>query len=414
MIIAAEALAAVEAIDVHKMIAGTLSPEFLLTAACCRWPPSDERAAAIRVAARKISDWGRFLSVIKNHRVAVLVFKALRAATIEIPPAALAELDAIVQTNAPRGLRLAAETVRLQSLLIEGGISNLVLKGVALERLAYDSIAAKQTRDIDLLVPPERAEQALNLLEGDGYSLSLPAKRLSAIQRRALIRHAREVELIKPGTKVRVELQWRAANNPVLLRGIDAHAAAQTVMLSEGTNVRTLAPDGLFAYLCVHGAHHAWSRLKWLADLSALIASTKPDLEQLYRHARSVGAGLCAGQALLLCQNLFGLKLPAAIAAELQTSQRCQRLVAVAMAAMAASNLAAERDLGVRAVTRELRNQFLLGRGLRFYAVQCRLALVGVADIVRLPLPAPLHFVYPLLRLPLWLWRRARLAFAPL
>jgi hypothetical protein len=38
----------------------------------------------------------------------------------------------------------------------------------------------------------------------------------------------------------------------------------------------------------------------------------------------------------------------------------------------------------------------------------------GVADIVRVPLPRPLHFIYPLLRLPLWLWRRAKLAFAPL
>jgi Uncharacterised nucleotidyltransferase len=390
------------------------SPELLLAAACCRWPSSNEGAAAVRAAAQQISDWDSFLGVVKNHRVAVLVQRSLRRMAVEMPAAVEEELDHLAQRNVRRGLALAAETVRLQSLLTAAGIPNLVLKGVALEQLAYGSIAAKQTRDIDLLVPPESGEEALHLLERTGYALSLPAMKLSTIQRRALIQYAREVELVEPRTKVRLELQWRAADNPVLLSGIDAHSAAQVIALSDNANVCTLAPDDLFAYLCVHGAHHSWSRLKWLADLNALIGSTKPDLEQLYRHAQSVGAGLCAGQALLLCRDLFGLELPTAVERELRTNKRCQRLVAIATAAMERSIFSAERDTGTRAVLRELRNQFLLGQGLAFHAAQCRLAYAGVGDIVRIPLPRPLHFIYPLLRLPMWLWRRAKLAFAPL
>lgn len=64
-------------------------------------------------------------------------------------------------------------------------------------------------------------------------------------------------------------------------------------------------------------------------------------------------------------------------------------------------------------VMREIRYQFLLGRGLAFYAAQCHLVLVGAADIVGLPLPRPLHFIYPLVRLPMWLWRRLKLAWTP-
>ena len=414
MIVAAEAPAAVEAVDTKKMIVGALAPEFPLTVAGSRWPASDERAAAIRAAAQDISDWDCFLSVVKNHRVAVMVHRSLRAAAVKIPVAVDQELDAIAHNNICSALKLAAETVRVQGLLDAAGIRALVLKGVALEQLAYGSIAVKQTRDIDLLVPPEHAEAALQIIERDGYTLALPATKLSRIQRRALICFAREIELVNPRTKVRLELQWRASDNPLLLKGVDAHAATQTVTLSQGASVRTFASDDLFAYLCVHGAHHSWSRLKWLADLNALIASSKPDLEHLYGHAQAVGAGYCAGQALLLCQKLFGLQLPSVIADELETNKRCRRLVAIAMAAMTASNAAAEKEYGTRAVLRELRNQFLLGRGWAFHATQCRLTLVGVADIVRLPLPAPLHFIYPLVRLPLWLWRRAKLAVAPL
>jgi len=391
-----------------------MSSEFLLTAACCGWPPSDRRAAAIRDAANEVSEWDRFLCIVKRHRVAVQVRHALGEIVKELPPAISKQLDTIVERHVRRGLRLAAETVRLQNLLAAAAIPNLVLKGVALEQLAYGSIAAKQTRDIDLLVPPECAERALQLLERDGYTLSLPVTTLSTIQRRALIRYAREVELAEPRTQIRVELQWRGADNPVLLFGIDAHSLAQTVALSEDASVRTLAPDDLFAYLCVHGARHSWSRLKWLADLNALVVSKNCVIEQLYRHAQSVGAGLCAGQALLLCHQLFGLELPATIAQQLRTNKRCARLVGAAMAAMARSNGAAGQDSGMRGVLRELRYQFLLGRGFAFYAAQWRLACAGVADIARVPLPRPLHFIYPLLRLPLWLWRRAKLAFAPL
>jgi hypothetical protein len=174
-----------------------------------------------------------------------------------------------------------------------------------------------------------------------------------------------------------------------------------------------LATDDLFAYLCVHGARHSWSRLKWLADLNALIASRNLDIEQLYRHAQNIGAGLCAAQALSLCQRLLGLKLPASLNHEFEANKRCRRLTAIAMRAMMASHAATERDPGIRGVARELRNQFLLGRGLRFYTAQCRLAFAGTADIVRMPLSRPLHFIYPLLRLPLWLWRRIKLAFSP-
>jgi hypothetical protein len=392
---------------------GAPLPEFALAAACCRWQPSEERNFAIRAATQYVHDWDCFLRIVKRHRVTGLAGEALRCAGVALLPQIAGELAALVGRNIRRSMKLAAETGRLQGLLAASGIPVIVLKGVALEQLAYGSFAAKQTRDIDLLVPPERAEAALLILENDGYTLSLPAKRLNKMQRRALIRYGREVELLDPLRRVRVELQWRVADNPLLLKSVDARAATQTVSLSERAVVRTLAPEDLFAYLCLRGARHSWSRLKWLADLNALVVSSGADIEHLCRHAQKVGAGICAGQALSLCQLLLGLKLPTTLADELQTNKRCRKLVAVALTALTAPHILSDRDPGIRGVARELRNQFLLGRGLRFYTGQCALAFAGTADIVRLPLPRPLHFIYPLVRVPLWLWRRIKLAFSP-
>ena len=393
-----------------RQVGDAVTPEFLLAAACCRWPPSDDRNRAVRAAAANIVDWKDFVRMIRRQRIAGLVHDALSSAGIELPSAVAAALAARMRRIVRRDLMVATESARLQRVLDAAGIPVLVLKGAALAQLAYGSAATKQTRDIDLLVPPDRAEAALQILEAEDYALSSPAKHLSARQRRTLVRYAREAELVRRSKRLPVELQWRAADNPLLLKGVDAHSPAQSVTLANGASLRTLAPDDLFAYLCVHGAHHSWSRLKWLADLNALIAANAADIAHLYRHAQRVGAGLCAAQALLLCRQLLGLALPAALVDEIKVNKRAERLAAIALAALTARGVATEHDAGFLGVMRFVRTQFLLGRGWRFYAAQCRAVAVAPADAIRWPLPSALHFLYPLLRLPLWLRRRAAAA----
>jgi Uncharacterised nucleotidyltransferase len=396
----------------------TFSPGFVLTAACCRWPASEARTTAIRAAAADIADWDEFFRQVKRHRVIGLVQEALSedvlsSAGIQLPPAVAQALAAQARRIALLNLNYAAETARLQRAFADAGIPAPVLKGVALAQLAYGSLKTKHARDIDLLVPADQAEAALRLLERDGYTLSSPARHLNDSERRSLIRYGREAELVHRGRKLQLELHWRAADNALLLKGVDAHAATQDVTLSDDVRVRTLALDDLFAYLCVHGARHAWSRLKWLADVNALIASQTrgdADVEQFYRHAQKIGGGLCAGQTLLLCHDIFGLQLPAGLAAEIAANKRVVKLVAIARAAMTTLRTGGRADAGIASVMRFIYTQFLLGQGWRFYAAQYRVASVAPLDVIRLPLPPALHFLYPLLRLPLWLWRRGAVA----
>src|SRR5665213_2146385 len=170
-----------------RMASDILTPEFRLTAASCRWPPSQSRDATVRAAAVGVSDWNGFLSEVKRQRVIGLVHGALLSAGIELPPAIAEELASRARRIVRRNLILTGEAVRLQQLLSSAGIPALVLKGAALAQLAYGSLDIKQTRDLDLLVPPDRAEAALQILERDGFELIAPAKHLSGTQRRALI-----------------------------------------------------------------------------------------------------------------------------------------------------------------------------------------------------------------------------------
>lgn len=383
-----------------------LSREFLLVAACCRWPLSDQAIKSIKIVATAQIDWSELLRAAVRQRAVGLVHNALLAARTEIPAAVAASLAQRAERIAAHNKTLAAETAKLQQALGAAGIPALALKGVALAELAYGTLDAKHTRDIDLLVLPRDAEAALQLMEAQGYALALPPTHLSAAQRRAVMYYGKEIELMRGD--MRVELQWRAAANAQLLKGVDAGAPSQEVAL-DGARVRTLAEADLFAYLCVHGATHFWSRLKWLADLNALIARKgEAALMALYCHAQTKGAGLCAGQALLLCQRLLDLRLPAELAGEFRQDRRLERLVAIAMRAM--TNPDPVLDRGVVGVAQGVFAQFLLGRGWAFFAAQCRTASVNIGDVIRLPLPPALRFLYPLLRLPLWLARRLRFA----
>ena len=393
-----------------QSIAAAGTPEFRLTAACCRWPPSEARDAAVRSAAAEVTGWPDFLGMVKRQRVAGLVHSAQSAAGLEIPPAIARQIAADAQQIAKRSLFLTAETIRLHRLFEAANIPAVALKGAALAQLAYGTLSTKHARDIDVLVPPDCAEAAIELLEREDYTLVSPARSLSAEQRRALIQYGREVELAPRGNGVPVELQWRIADNAELLKGVDARSETQAVRLYDRASVRTLAAGDLFAALCVHGAVHAWTRMKWLADLNALIETGNADIEKLYRHAQAVGAGLCAGQALVLCRELFDLRMPESVAEEIRGNRKIKKLVSVALAAMTAPRPRTDPARGLMTIARNYNDEFLLGEGWDFFLAQCRNVAVGSADVIRWPLPRKFHFLYPVLRLPLLLWRRGKSA----
>jgi len=380
--------------------------EFLLAAACCRWPLSEAALSAVRAAAGEAIDWPYLLRIVRRQRIDGLVHHALMQARIDVPPAVADELAARARGIARRNLRLADETARLQHEFDAAGIPVLVLKGASLALLAFGSLSLKHSRDIDLLVGRDHALAGMRFLEGAGYALRDPASDMSEAQRRAFLAHGKEVEFVHRAGRLRVELHWRLTDNPMLLRSVDASSRTRSVPLSDGASLRTLAEDDLFAYLCVHGAHHDWSRLKWLADVHALIATkSDEDLVSLYRHARARGTGYCAGQALLLCRHVLGLRLPPALDEELARSKRVRRLVAIALDAMVGGDGATETDLDLANLTHNAFKEFLLGQGWRFFLAQCRLACTGQADVIRFPLPPMLYFLYPVLRFPSWLWR---------
>lgn len=385
-------------------LAGAGSAEFRLAAACCR-PPGPGRDLAVRAAAAGV-DWARFGRVLSRHRVEGLAREALWRAGVSPDPALARDLKSWADGVGRENLRMAAETGRLQALFDEAGVPNLVLKGAAMDRLAWGRLGLKHAWDIDLLVTQDQAPRARALLEAAGYDLKDPPDSSDAAFRRWIGLARESVFRGRQGGFI-VELHWRLTDSATLLVGLDARAPSQPAALSEGLVLRTLADAPLFAYLSVHGTSHAWSRLKWLADLCAFLAHRdEAGRARLYREAQAFRAGHCLAVALLLCETLFGLDIPAALAGEIRADRKAARLAALAMDALTGGG--GETDLADRPMFQEriLLSHFQFDDGWRHLWSEFSRQSVSVDDHMRLRLPAVLGFVYPAIRAPLWLWRR--------
>jgi hypothetical protein len=390
----------------HTTTLDQFPPASRLACACARWPASPARDEAVQQAAAGV-DWDRFLRVLARQRLHGLASAALKSAGVSPPAEIGATLSRLSQAVSFRALALAAESIRLAGVFEAEGVAARFVKGAALAQLAYGTQALKHCRDIDLLVAPADAERGYAILQRQGYAPLIPKGPLNEAQRRIVFRLHKDMELHHPDRRLSLELHWRLIDNPVLLEHVGIASPSQPVTVLHG-QLTTLADPELFAYLATHGATHCWFRLKWLADLNAWL-SGKSDEEvcSYYRRAEELGVDACAGQALLLCRLLLGYRVPPALAARLDRPI-LRSLVAAALDAMVGPDGEAELAQRPFGPFRLLAPQFARGRGARFFWAQCRLLLDNLQDKLDYPLPTPLHFLYPALRLPLWLLRVQR------
>jgi Uncharacterised nucleotidyltransferase len=386
--------------------ATSLSPEFLLAAACARWPHSKGRAEAIRAQVDKVIDWAHFLRVVKRHGVVGLVHDGLTRAQAQVPADVYREIKFQALATVGESLSMAAEASRLQRLFEDAGIFVIFLKGSALAKLAYGNLGLRVAKDIDLLVSPEALPSAKALIERTGYRRFDPPPDIGCGQ--FLMSLRKDIGFIHEVTGQQIELHWRLFLNPYSMDEATVMPLSRFVPLAGTTGLRTLGEEDLFTYLSVHGALHSWNQLKWLADIGALVANAlENDAERLYSAAEVRGAGRPAAQAILLCQRLLDAH-PAPIIKSIARGSSVRWLEATALRAITAGR-EEQTPHDVRfGTTLGSLSGFLLRQSWTYRWVELRNLLMNETDVLTIPLPKHLRWLYPLMRLPLWIWRHAR------
>ncbi len=272
--------------------------EFRLLIECCRWSFDRGNGGEILELTAKM-DWPRFVQLCRRHRVQGLVQRCLREVDISSPDALSADAAAIAEQN----LRAARQSALLLEAFTAAAIPLIFVKGLTLGKLAYGDPFVKMSQDIDILVPGGSIAEAATVLGQLGYQLGIPPR---SAQLGRWHRQRKESVWRSPDGLM-LDLHGRLADSPELIPAIGTGSPQQRVEVAPGIVLPTLAADELFAYLCVHGASSAWFRLKWIADLAALLSGfSAHEIERLYDRSQQLGAGRSAAQALLLAAATFG------------------------------------------------------------------------------------------------------------
>jgi hypothetical protein len=246
------------------------------------------------------------------------------------------------------------------------------------------------------------------LVAGAGYRRYDPPLGISDSQLQQLLPLRRDFGFVHQTTGLPIELHWRLFANPHAMTEDTIMAASRGVLLTGTTGLHTLGDEDLFAYLCMHGALHWWNRLKWLADVNAWLASTPGDsIERLVAAAEARGTGRAAALALLLCRRVLGATLPRRLMATLGKGTTVRWLEATALSAMTAGQGEHDPHETRFGTTRGSLSSLLLNPSWHYRLKELNLHLHNQTDILAMPLPERLRFLYPLLRLPLWVWRHA-------
>ena len=383
--------------------------ELRLVLACARWPLDTAGRAEIAHRAAAVSDWQLFLAWVGRHGVAPLVCANLRAAGSDlVPREVFCALEERERGNTQRVFGQIAEAVRITRLLANAAIRVMIVKGPPLAVLAFNDVGLRWCRDIDLLIDAAHVGEADRLISAAGYRRFAPDFTLTSQQQQMFLKMRCEFAYYSSPNDVILELHWRLTPNRRLMP-LDESAVwgrAKSARLG-GAEFLTLPDDELFLYLCIHGASHVWFRLKWLADVAALLRQMPSEMvERAAGRASLLGLDRIFHQSLLLAWALLDAPVPPRLLVTALGDRSARRLAGTACRALN------WRDSpGEPARTRWFNlwvswQAFRLKSGFRYRWAEFQDQICSPEDWARFPLPRWLAFLYPPLRPISWIARK--------
>ncbi len=344
-----------------------------------------------KVVATPGIDWEVLLHLAALHGLHAFLLQEIRHSEILVPPEIVNRLSSDTAELAARNLTLGRETLAVCSLLQRRGIPHLVYKGPLLGEFLYRSQCLRSSHDIDLIVAPPHAKDALDTLKQSGY---IDPLRLKAGQTHAAVRYGSEYSLVKGG--IEVDLHWRPAP-AVLSRSLDLDGLwtrAKTGRLFN-SQLPTLAAEDLFVLLCLHAGEHGWAHLSLFTDLARLLIVVREfDWEIVRAHLRDENVRRAIDVTLLLLATQFGASVPSAM---LRREAQVEIIAANVIGRFWPNPEAASHmETSLRWVIQRCRGESLSARLQWIWGCTMNPTL---ADFRRFSLPAGLSLLYPPLRI---------------
>lgn len=273
------------------------------------------------------------LPLVKRWQVEATVFGNLGSEfSSAMPPAVRVEAAALEKASRAHAVSRTLVLMNLVDDLVRSDIPVIVLKGPAIAIAAYDDCSRRIFADADLLLHRSDLGRARDLVLARGYAPSFDPARESG-----LIAGQNALEF--SNSRAMVELHWTLLSRHLRFNlNVDDLWSQSQSRRCVNSEMKTLAPEHLFLYLCAHGAKHEWGLFRWICDIAQLAERlTSRQAERVLELASQAHAKRLLALGLRLVGEMFGEEPspfpPEAFGAERETA----RLVAIVRARLTSS-----------------------------------------------------------------------------
>jgi hypothetical protein len=262
--------------------------------------------------ATAVRDWERVIFLADREVAAANIWRALRGAGVEVPPAVADALRkrAMISDLAMQHLaRRAQETVRI---LGERGIPVLLLKGAAVGALTDVTFRARPMTDLDLLVHRDDVSRARAAVIDAGWPETTDPVLLDLLKDAHHLPHFVDPHL--PGMRLELHVKLMPDDQPFAFSEADLWRDARPAP-APFTGASVPSAEHLLLHGCVHFAwQHTMRFGAWRAfrSLAAVVATPGFDWDRFVAEARAAKAATSCYWTLRLASRLGGLQIPAA------------------------------------------------------------------------------------------------------
>lgn len=260
-------------------------------------------------------NWKILYKLILLHRVWHQVYVALTSlhnhpcsttTKAQYPIPIYSQLELLCKKDKMRILTTAAETLRIAREFTKHNLQHCFLKGVTLNESLYGGLITRPCKDIDVWVDVTSYRHAMEILFALGYKKKTPSYELNNFKERYYMQHKRDIALYHAEHAMEVELHFRLSYFGICYNPSSNKISQCSSILN--TPIQTFAHNHHLLYLMIHGASHAFIRMRWLNDIALYIKSEKCSLSSVVLLSNEINCKHIVIQTLILVRNLLKLE----------------------------------------------------------------------------------------------------------
>lgn len=259
------------------------------------------------------NDWSRIGILLRQHRVEPMLYWRISAENRanSLPADFFQRLEASYKSSTLRSLNLQRELLRVHHILERAAIPHMMLKGAFLAFHAYPHPGMRPMRDLDVLVPRDRALIAYQALLKAGFQSDKKYKgevsaALDVMHHLPGLNSADGQVHIELHTRLFHERPWKISSQDL---GEKEEFWRRSVCFPiAGTSMPFSSATDLLLHMAVHGVYdHKFNNGPLLlSDIAYLLGSQSVDWALFWRMAREMGYERGCILALKLTESYYG------------------------------------------------------------------------------------------------------------